>query len=72
MRRCAVWLVAMGCLRWFGDALGGVGLVRDEGQAQQQHRMTPQHMEAMCARITAVVEDMAPVQHGAPAGVHEV
>ena len=49
-------------LRW------SAGLVRGWDQAQQQHRMTPQHMEAMCMAVTAVVEDMSPVQHEAAGG----
>jgi hypothetical protein len=40
------------------------------GQAQQQHRMTPPHMEPMCMRNAAVVEDMAPVEHDARWAVH--
>ena len=34
--------------------------------------MTPQHMEAMCMRITAVVEDMPSVQHEPSGLVHGV
>ena len=46
--------------------------MRGWGQAQQQHRMTPQHMESMRMAVTAVVEDMAPVQHVEPRVVHGV
>jgi hypothetical protein len=51
-------------LRW------SAGLVQAGVQAQQQHRMTPQHMEAMCVAVTAVVEDMPPVEHEWPGLVH--
>jgi hypothetical protein len=33
--------------------------------------MTPQHMDTMCARVVAVEEDMAPVEHGRLGLVHE-
>jgi hypothetical protein len=41
------------------------------GQAQaQQHRMAQWHMASMCVRVTAVVEDMCPVEHGSGRAVH--
>jgi hypothetical protein len=46
--------------------------VRGWDQAQQQHRMTPQHMESMRMAVTAVVEDMPPVEHDGAGPVHGV
>lgn len=50
--------------RWGAEAGAGWG------QAQQQHRMTPLHMEPMCMQNAAVVEDMALVEHDVGGVVH--
>ncbi|GAA2168907.1 hypothetical protein GCM10009845_33590 [Pedococcus bigeumensis] len=50
-------------VRWGRSLRWSAGLVRGWDQAQQQRRMTPQHMETMCVAVTAAVEDMSPVEH---------
>ena len=72
IRRYAVRLCLIEGLRGWGVRFSGMpGWCGREAQAQQQHRMAKRHMVAMCARFTAVVEDMTTVQHGCRGAVQQ-
>lgn len=72
IRRYAVRLCLIEGLRGWGVRFSVTpGWCGREAQAQQQHRVAKRHMVAMCARFTAVVEDMTTVQHGCRGAVQQ-